>query len=118
MTDVTTDLEMSRANLRACAYNAAVNWGTGRATKKMRDLLLAINLNERLEGAAKMDELVRLGAIKTYDMCPSECRVFPGGMRHAERHVIEDDYVCITFTKDQAHELYGQLREALGLEDR
>jgi hypothetical protein len=84
MTDLQRDLERSRVNLQACAYNAAVNWGSERATKKMHDLLAAINENQRLEGAAKMDELVELGAIKVYAACPGECRVFPGGLRHAD----------------------------------
>src|SRR5438132_3395186 len=37
------DVVMARANLRACAYNAAVNYGSGREKRKMAHLLDAIN---------------------------------------------------------------------------
>jgi hypothetical protein len=50
-----SELVMARANLMACAYNAAVNYGSDRAAKKMRRWL----------------------------HCPAECQVRPGGLFHA-----------------------------------
>ena len=74
----------SPASIWAYAYNAAVNYGSGRAHKKMWDLIRALNDNMRQEGKAKMDELVELGIIDSYTECPSECCMRPGGLFHAK----------------------------------
>jgi hypothetical protein len=75
---------MSRANVWACAYNAAVNYGSERANKKMWDLIRALNDDMRLDGKAKMDELVDLGIIDSYTECSPECCMRPGGLFHAD----------------------------------
>lgn len=75
-------LVMPRANLMACAYNAAVNYGSGRAAKKMGDLVRAINHFERIEGVAKLDYLVSKGVIEGYVDCPDGCVIRPGGLFH------------------------------------
>lgn len=77
-------LSDARANLFACAYNAAVNHGPDRGLRKMSDLIRAINHYERLEGAAKLDYLVSQGVIDSYKPCPAECVVRPGGLFHAK----------------------------------
>lgn len=64
--DVDERLLMPRASLMACAYNAAVNYGSGRAAKKMGDLVRAINYYERIEGVVKLDFLVSKGVIEGY----------------------------------------------------
>ena len=74
---------LARSSLMACAYNAAVNYGSDRAAKKMRHLIEAINYFERVEGAAKLDFLVSLGVIDSYKPCPPECEMRPGGLFHA-----------------------------------
>lgn len=81
---MTDELERSRINVWACAYNAAVNHGGERAHRKMWDLIRAINENMRLEGKAKMDELVKLGIIDGYIECPPQCCMRPGGLFHAD----------------------------------
>lgn len=83
-------LQMPRANLMACAYNAAVNYGSGRAGKKMGDLIQAINIFERVEGTVKLDFLVSKGVIESYTNCPAECVVRPGGLFHVPD--CENDY--------------------------
>lgn len=75
-------LLLPRANLEACAYNAAVNYGSGRAAKKMGDLVRAINYRERVEGVVKLDFLVSKGVIDSYTACPPECEMRPGGLFH------------------------------------
>ena len=73
-----------RASLMACAYNAAVNYGSDRAAKKMGDLVRAINHYERIEGVVKLDFLVSKGVIDSYTECPDECEMRPGGLFHAD----------------------------------
>lgn len=77
-------LLMPQANLMACAYNAAVNYGSGRAAKKMADLVRAINDWQRIEGVVKLDYLVSKGVIESYTACPDGCEMRPGGLFHAE----------------------------------
>lgn len=76
------EYQLARSNLMACAYNAAVNYGSDRATKKMRHLIEAINYFERVEGTAKLDFLVSRGVIESYRNCPRECEIRPGGLFH------------------------------------
>lgn len=78
------DLKMAEVDVHACAYNAAVNHGSGRANKKMWDLVRAINEYERLRNKAKLDELVKRGIIDSYEECPVGCCVRPGGLFHVE----------------------------------
>lgn len=78
------DLQLPRANFMACAYNAAVNYGSGRADKKMRGLVDAINWYERVRGKVQLDLLVEAGVIDGYTPCPTECQVRPGGLFHAD----------------------------------
>lgn len=82
--DLNDAVAMARANLMSCAYNAAVNYGSGRAHKKMIHLLDAINHHERIEGRAKLQSLVDLGVIDSFTPCPPECQVRPGGLFHAK----------------------------------
>lgn len=77
-------LLMPRANLMACAYNAAVNSRSGRAAMKMNDLVHAINDYERIEGVVKLDFLVSKGVIDGYTECPFGCEMRPGGLFHVE----------------------------------
>lgn len=77
------ELQQARANYMACAYNAAVNYGSDRAAKKMRHLVEAINWYERAEGHAKLEWLKSAGVIDGYTPCPPECQVRPGGLFHA-----------------------------------
>lgn len=76
------EVRMLRANFMACAYNAAVNYGSGRAHKKMVGLVEAINWYERAEGRAKLDQLVAHGVIDGYKPCAAGCEVRPGGLFH------------------------------------
>lgn len=78
------DLRMPIANYMACAYNAAVNYGSGRAHKKMIGLVEAINWYERVRGRVMLDILVKVGVIAGYKHCPPECEVRPGGRFHAK----------------------------------
>lgn len=74
---------LARANLMACAYNAAVNYGRERAAKKMGDLIRAINYCERVEGFVKLTRLVEQGLIEDFTPCPDGCEMRPGGLFHA-----------------------------------
>lgn len=78
------DLRLARANYMACAYNAAVNYGTHRGVRKMGDFIRAINYYERVEGHVKLDLLVAKGIITGYTLCPPECEMRPGGLFHAK----------------------------------
>lgn len=73
---------LARANLMACAYNAAVNHGNERAPKKMGDLIRAINHCERVEGFVKLTRLVEDGLIEGFTPCPDSCEMRPGGLFH------------------------------------
>lgn len=73
---------MARANYMACAYNAAVNHGTDRGVRKMRDLIEAINHCERVEGTVRLGWLVGQGVIAGYRECGAGCHVRPGGLFH------------------------------------
>lgn len=77
------DVRLARANFMACAYNAAVNHGTDRGVRKMRDLVRAINYYERCEGRVKLGLLAAAGIIAGYTPCPQECEFRPGGLFHA-----------------------------------
>jgi hypothetical protein len=72
------------SNLFACTYNAAVNYGSSRAHKKMMRLIEALNLYERAKGKEKLKILVKKGIIETYKSCPDECCIKPGGLFHAK----------------------------------
>lgn len=76
-------VRMAQSNLYANAYNAAVNYGSDRADKKMRHLIEAINDYERVVGRAKLDYLVSQGVITNFKAChPTECHMRPGGLYH------------------------------------
>jgi hypothetical protein len=77
-------LALPRASLMACAYNAAVNYGTGRGVRKMGDLIRAINSCERAEGFVRLTRLVEQGIIESFTPCPAECEMRPGGLFHAQ----------------------------------
>lgn len=77
-------IDLHTADLLACAYNAAVNYGSGRAHKTMIDLLDAINRYERRKGRGKLEALVEAGVIESFMPCPPECVVKPGGLFHAK----------------------------------
>lgn len=79
-----TDFILARANYMACAYNAAVNYGSERAMKKMRHLIEAINAYHRVEGVAKLNWLKEQGIIDSWSPCPVECEMRPGGLFHAK----------------------------------
>ena len=79
-----TETEILRANLFACAYNAAVNYGRGRAHKKMMGLIGALNAYMRANGKEKMDALVKAGVIESYTPCPDGCHMRPGGLFHVD----------------------------------
>lgn len=98
-------LLMSEANLRACAYNAAVNYGSGRAAKKMGDLVRAINAFERIEGVVKLDYLVSKGVIESYTTCPAECEMRPGGLFHAEGCENDSNHPVSRQRREKAREL-------------
>lgn len=79
------DVRMAQASLYACSYNAAVNYGSDRADKKMRHLIEAINTYERVEGRARLQFLVEQGVIDSFKPChPHECHMRPGGLFHAK----------------------------------
>ena len=80
----TDEVDMARRNVFACAYNAAVNYGTGRERKKMRDLIEALNSQLRIEGRAKLVYLTAKGVISGWTPCPRACEMRPGGLFHAE----------------------------------
>lgn len=84
------DLRMPRANLMACAYNAAVNYGSERATKKIGGLLDAINWFNRAEGRIKLGLLVEAKIIESFTPCSPQCHVRPGGLFHVAG--CENDY--------------------------
>lgn len=75
---------LARVNYMACAYNAAVNYGSERGVKKMRHLIEAINHFYRVEGAAKLAWLQSQGVIDSWKPCPSECEMRPGGLFHTK----------------------------------
>ncbi len=75
--------ELTFANLFACAYNAAVNYGRERGHKKMMHLIEALNGYMREEGKNKLQALVQAGVIETFKPCPDECCMRPGGLFHA-----------------------------------
>lgn len=77
------ELETYR-NVWACAYNAAVNYGTERGHRKMGDLIRALNASMRAQGKRQMEELLRLGVIESYTACPDGCEMRPGGLFHVE----------------------------------
>jgi hypothetical protein len=77
------EVRFAAVTVQACAYNAAVNYGSGRADKKMRRLVEAINTHERAEGKAKLQFLVEKGVIDSFKPCPPECHFRPGGLFHA-----------------------------------
>lgn len=76
-------VRLARANYMACAYNAAVNYSSGRAHKKMVHLIEAINHYERVEGKVKLSQLIECGVIEGFTPCPAECEMRPGGLFHA-----------------------------------
>ena len=76
------DIIMAQASYMACAYNAAVNYGSERGPKKMGDLIRAINLCERTEGRAKLQWLVDKGVVDGFSPCPPACEMRPGGLFH------------------------------------
>lgn len=79
------DVRLAQSSLYACAYNAAVNYGSDRAHKKMHHLVEAINNYERIEGRAKLQFLVDQGVIDSFKPChPTECHMRPGGLFHAK----------------------------------
>lgn len=78
------DVRLYRASYMACAYNAAVNHGTPRGLRKMGDLVRAINEFERIEGKVKLELLVSYGVIESFNPCPQECHMRPGGLFHAK----------------------------------
>lgn len=85
MSQVTQDeLDMARANLFACAYNAFVNSDCERGRRKMGDLGRALNYEERVKGRWKLEELVRRGIIESFVPCAKECVVRPGGLFHVK----------------------------------
>lgn len=69
-------------NVWACAYNAAVNYGSGRAHKKMLHLIEALNIDMREEGKLKLEALMDAGVIESFKPCPDECCMRPGGLFH------------------------------------
>ncbi len=83
-------VQMARANQSACAYNAAVNYGSGRADKTMWRLIRAINHCQRVEGRFLLQRLVDKGIIESFRPCPVECEMRPGGLFHATD--CENDY--------------------------
>lgn len=77
-------IALSRSNVWACAYNAAVNYGSERGPKKMGDLIYALNENMRLEGKMKLQALVDAGVIESFNPCSNECCMKPGGLFHID----------------------------------
>lgn len=78
------DVDDALRNVFACAYNAAVNYGSERQGKKMRGLIEALNVLLRVEGRVKLERLVEAGVIESFDPCPDECEMRPGGLFHAK----------------------------------
>lgn len=78
------DVIMARADFMACAYNAAVNYGSERGVRKMGNMIAALNRYERAEGKAKLDRLRERGIIDNYTPCPDGCEVRPGGLFHVD----------------------------------
>jgi hypothetical protein len=76
--------ESTSANVWACAYNAAVNYGSERAHKKMVRLIEALNRDMREEGRRKLQALVDAGVIESFKPCPDECHMRPGGLFHVD----------------------------------
>jgi hypothetical protein len=76
--------ESTSANVWAYAYNAAVNYGSERAHKKMLGLIEALNRGMRDEGRKKLQALVDAGVVESCKPCPPECHMRPGGLFHAE----------------------------------
>lgn len=76
------DVIMAQASYMACAYNAAVNYGSERGPRKMGDLIRAINQCLRVEGRAKLQWLVDQGVIDGFKPCPPDCEMRPGGLFH------------------------------------
>lgn len=81
---MTPEVERARSNVWAHAYNAAVNYGTERGHRKMRELIEALNLCMRIEGTAKLQALVEQGVIENFKPCSPECQMRPGGLFHAK----------------------------------
>lgn len=83
--EASDDFQLARASYMACAYNAAVNYGSDRAAKKMRHLIEAINHYERVSGRARLQFLVDQGVINGFVPChPTDCHMRPGGLFHAQ----------------------------------
>jgi len=80
----TDEVQLARVNVQACAYNAAVNYGSGRAGKKMFGLIQALNYMLRAEGRDKLSYLKAKGVIDEWRSCPALCEMRPGGLFHAE----------------------------------
>jgi hypothetical protein len=99
------DLIMARANYMACAYNAAVNYGTDRGHRKMWDLIRAINAHDRAEGVAKLEYLKRQNVIDSYTPCPAECEVRPGGLFHVSECENEWNHSVSHARRERAREL-------------
>ena len=97
------DLQMPRANFMGCAYNAAVNHGSGRAGKKMGGLIDAINWYERACGFVKLTLLVEAGVIESFTPCPQECHMRPGGLFHARDPLCENDFNHPVYRERQQH---------------
>jgi hypothetical protein len=85
-----SEAELAQRNLQACAWNAVVNYRSERATKKMGDLIRAVNWHHRAVGRVKLLELVEAGVIEEFEPCPDRCCIRPGGLFHAEG--CENDY--------------------------
>lgn len=98
-------LLLPRSNLMACAYNAAVNYGSERAAKKMGDLIRAINSRERIEGVVKLDYLVSKGVIESYIACPDECEMRPGGLFHASGCENDSNHPVSRLRRERAREM-------------
>lgn len=75
---------MNTGDLFACAYNAAVNYGSERAHKKMLNLINCLNRVMRENGREKLQKLVAAGVIESFTPCPPECCMRPGGLFHAK----------------------------------
>jgi len=82
--DENPDVIFAESGYMACAYNAAVNYGTDRGVRKMGDLIRAINHYERTRGAAMLAWLQQQGVIETWQPCPPGCVMRPGGLFHAD----------------------------------
>jgi hypothetical protein len=107
MFDWETDerLSLPRANFMACAYNAAVNYGSGRAAKKMGDLVRAINYYQRTVGVVKLDFLVSKGVIESYTECPDGCEMRPGGLFHVQDCENDSNHPVARARQERAREM-------------